>query len=354
MLEMLRWIAAADARDTWDEFGARDMAHFLYLRYGISEWKARKWIASAHALESLPRIAEALAGGVLNIDKVVELTRYATRETEESLVEWATLVPSGRIRDDADQAARRLAEDEARVQEERRLAWWFHDEGRRFAMTADLPAAEGAVVARAIDRLAGQLPGPTPEEAPDPLEVRRADALVALASTRLAQDPDPERSTVVVHVRSDSITRGEGSPVEGGGIVGPEAVARLLCHSRVQAVLEDRDGTPVRLGRTSRNPSAFMLRQLRYRDSGCVFPGCGSRLFLKAHHVSWWSAGGRTDLDNLVLLCRFHHVLVHEMGWSLTRRPNGAVRWYRPDGRRFHVAPGPALDSSPRRRPNAA
>jgi Domain of unknown function (DUF222) len=57
---------------------ARDLAHFLAMRYGISEWKARRWIAAAHALEPLPKISEAFASGALGIDKVVELTRFAT------------------------------------------------------------------------------------------------------------------------------------------------------------------------------------------------------------------------------------------------------------------------------------
>lgn len=71
------------------------MAHWLSMRYGISDWKARRWIAAAHALEGLPRISEAFASGELGIDKVVELTRFATAETEGRLITWAQRV-SGR------------------------------------------------------------------------------------------------------------------------------------------------------------------------------------------------------------------------------------------------------------------
>jgi hypothetical protein len=43
-----------------------------------------------------------------------------------------------------------------------------------------------------------------------------------------------------------------------------------------------------------------------------------------------------------VLVCFFHHVLVHEHSWSLTRdRITGEVRWYRPDGRRYRAGPDP-------------
>ena len=61
------------------------------------------------------------------------------------------------------------------------------------------------------------------------------------------------------------------------------------------------------------------MRQLKYRDRECTFPGCGARRFTQAHHIVWWERGGATDLDNLVLVCSFHHKLVHEYGWGLKR-----------------------------------
>jgi hypothetical protein len=75
--QLLHLITDADRRDIWRDSGARDTAHWLAIRYGISEWKARRWVAAAHALEHLPRIAGALESGELGIDKVVELARFA-------------------------------------------------------------------------------------------------------------------------------------------------------------------------------------------------------------------------------------------------------------------------------------
>ncbi|MGZ5349813.1 MAG: HNH endonuclease signature motif containing protein [Actinomycetota bacterium] len=95
-----------------------------------------------------------------------------------------------------------------------------------------------------------------------------------------------------------------------------------------------------------------MLRQLRYRDRGCVFPGCGTRSFTEAHHVVWWSKGGTTDLENLVVICSFHHRLVHEHGWRLSRAPDGEVRWFRADGERFLAGPSPGKPE-PRRAASA-
>src|SRR6266542_6860875 len=108
--QLFSLIAEADQCKAWRDSGARDMAHWLWMRYGISDWKARRWIAAAHALEGLPQISEAFASGELGIDKVVELTRFATAETEGRLITWAQGVSCGAIRHKGDLASRSLQE----------------------------------------------------------------------------------------------------------------------------------------------------------------------------------------------------------------------------------------------------
>ena len=272
--ELFRILAEADRCEVWRDYGARDMAHWLGMRYGISDWKARRWIAAAHALPRLAVLSEAFSCGEIGIDKVVELARFATPETEGTLIRWAQGVSCGCIRRRGDLAVRQMIEEARDVDRDRTLAWWYFDDGKRFALQAELPAAEGAVVARALDRLAEHLPVMPGEEDQYYAEARRADALVALASSRLAADPDPDRSTVVVHAQVEALASGRGGcEVEGGGVIHPETARRLLCHSRVQAVIEDRAGNLVGLGRMSRDPAAWMLRQLRYRDRGVHLPG---------------------------------------------------------------------------------
>lgn len=79
----------------------------------------------------------------------------------------------------------------------------YSDDGMRFELDAELPADQGAVVERALSRVAEQVPD-LPDDLDEgsrraPLEVRRADALVQLCSGRIAADPDHDRATVVVH-----------------------------------------------------------------------------------------------------------------------------------------------------------
>src|SRR6266702_2806792 len=202
--ELFRLIAEVDRRELWRDAGAREMAQWLWMRNGLSDWKARRWIAAAHALESLPRIAQAFCSGQLGVDKVVELTRFATPETEAALIAWAERMSPGRIRHRGDVETKRSAHDAADPERARTLSWWYHDDGRRFGLEADLPAAQGALVARALERLADQIPSMPGEEDAFFIDARRADALVALASSQLASDPDPDRATVVVHPGVDA------------------------------------------------------------------------------------------------------------------------------------------------------
>lgn len=240
---LLRLIAEGDRQNVWRGSGARDMAHWVAMRHGISEWKARRWIASAHVLEGLTQIAGAFERGSIGIDKVVELTRFATPETEVRLLVWASRVSGACIRRRGDAETRRSLEDARDIDRSRFVRWWWFDEGRRFGLEAELPAADGAVVARALGRLAEEVPAMPGEEDATHRPARRADALVALASARLAEHPDADRATVVLHAPMGALVADDGGcELEGGGMVHPESARRLLCTSRIQAVVEDEAG----------------------------------------------------------------------------------------------------------------
>ena len=95
---------------------------------------------------------------------------------------------------------------------------------------------------------------------------------------------------------------------------------------------EDDEGQPLSIGRKSRSIPPWMRRALRARDGGCRFPGGTRSRFVDGHHIRHWADGGETGLDNLVQLCRHHHRLVHEGGFSCERLPDGRLVFKDPAG----------------------
>jgi len=112
---------------------------------------------------------------------------------------------------------------------------------------------------------------------------------------------------------------------------------------------------PVRLAgvsglRTQHPNRGRPRRALEHRDGGCSFPGCTTRRHVDAHHVVHWADGGETKLENLVLLCRHHHRLVHEGGYAVALLASGEARFRDPRGTVVPPAPASATAvSSPRR-----
>jgi len=347
---LLLVVAECDREEVWRTQGCRDLAQWLSIRVGISNWAARRWINAAHALPRLPHLSDALESGVLCLDKTLELCRFARPETERKLIMWARRVSVAAIRRKADVAARPCQEDTVEADKTRFVHYWWFDDGRRLGLEGSFPADQGIVVARALDRMADRAPDIVEDDcepgasSPESLETRRADALFAMASGTIADDHDPDRATVVLHAELGALIGDHlGCEIEGGPVIHPETARRLSCDARLQVVVGDGAGDALGIGRMSRTAPAWLLRQLRYRDRGCTFPGCESKRFLHAHHIEHWARGGPTELHNLALACTFHHKLVHEYGWKVQLSSGGITCWSRPDGSRFD--PGLALAS---------
>ena len=91
---------------------------------------------------------------------------------------------------------------------------------------------------------------------------------------------------------------------------------------------------------TARHANASQRRHLRVRDQGCAWPGCDApATWCQAHHEPPWDQTHRTSTSELVLLCRHHHRLRHEHGYTFTIDPHGDLVVHRPDGTPLPVAP---------------
>ena len=170
--------------------------------------------------------------------------------------------------------ARRLS-GEAEEANEAASVWVDVRRGRRFGLEAEAAVRTG--VGRregALSRLADGLPVMPEERGQAGAAARRANALVALCSSGDGADRDPDRATLVVHARldgpDDELSECE---IEDGPAISPDTARRLACNARVQTVVEEENGLPVRLGRMTREPPAWMVRHLKYRDGECRFPG---------------------------------------------------------------------------------
>ena len=103
----------------------------------------------------------------------------------------------------------------------------------------------------------------------------------------------------------------------------PETVRRLTCDGALVSILENSQGEVLNVGRKTRVIHSAIRRALKARDDTCRYPGCSHTKYVDGHHIVLWSDGGETKLDNLLLLCRRHHRLVHEFGYRVEKTEAG-------------------------------
>ncbi len=165
---------------------------------------------------------------------------------------------------------------------------------------------------------------------------RNAAAIVQACEVALAHLHDVGKDAAQVSVIVDWKTLTEGAPGrmdgEFTGPLHPQDVERLLCDASISRIVTGPDCLPINLGRARRVPSAAQRRALVARDHGCRFPGCNRPAgWCQAHHKKPWIEGGLTNVEDLILLCDYHHHVIHRPGWKLTFEAN-VLTIYRPDG----------------------
>ncbi|MCZ3389129.1 MAG: HNH endonuclease [Actinomycetia bacterium] len=166
---------------------------------------------------------------------------------------------------------------------------------------------------------------------------RRADGLVDVARSVMSDDRaetlggQPVQMQVLVPwqvLTRQTPATGPHAATQGMALLGQspreavplshDAAERLGCGAAIARLVFGPDGVPLDLGRSQRLFSPSQRRALAIRDGGCRFPGCTRPpRFTDAHHIVPWSEGGASDLANALLLCRYHHRLVHEGGWLI-------------------------------------
>jgi hypothetical protein len=324
-------IAECDRAEVWRATGHKSMSFWLAAELGINSWMANRYIKASYALETLPHISDALRDGLLSVEQTVELARFATPVDEERLARWAKDKAARVIRNRADNLEKRLLKEVIETERERFLDWSWTDDGSALWLEGKLPAAQGAVVTKTLERIADKLPedaiqGLDPDHS---RQARRADALHSLCSERVATDKDIDRANVVIHADLTALAHNDGCcEIQDGPSINPETARRLVCDGRLETVVYDGERI-VGVGRRSRSVPPKYFRALWKRDRCCAFPGCPSTVF-QAHHIKHWIWHGPTELPNLVLVCPRHHTYLHEYHWRIVLEDDGTKTWISP------------------------
>ena len=159
---------------------------------------------------------------------------------------------------------------------------------------------------------------------PDPRHhpQRMHDALEEVCDRLLRSGTLPDSggtpSTVIITIpEGDLVARRRWGVTSNGTVLSVETVADVAGEADVYATVVDTTGVVLQLGRTRRLASPGQTVALIARDGGCSFPGCDKPPeWTERHHIKAWAEGGKTDLDNLTLLCAYHHHNFASRGWA--------------------------------------
>jgi hypothetical protein len=348
----LTLILELERRYQWE--GTSECANWLNLRCGLDKHTAREQLRTARALESLPKISEAMQKGQLSYSKVRALTRVACPDTENTFLETALHSTASQIEQltrkyrTAKEAAE-LTNDE-RQRSTRHFKYRYDDDGS-LVFRGSVPAETGALLLKALEAALEDVP--SLDDVPagtykfrSPIVVRRADALGVLAESFATHGPGVlnggDRNLISVHVSAETLIHKDAGccAINDDIAIPAETARRLACDASVVAIFENEDGEPLNVGRKTRTISAPLRRLLDARDRGCRYPGCSNTRWLDAHHIKHWANGGETKPSNLVSLCSAHHRKVHEGQVEVHVLDDGAVRFVTPDGKTLDsVAP---------------
>ena len=357
---LLELVREFDEREGWGGPGLKSCAHWLNWKCGIGLGAAREKVRVAHALKDLSMISADFRQGRISFSKVRAMTRVATPETEDYLLTIARHGTASHVEKLVSQF-RKVKRIEAMEAEEQRhdlreLDWHVDDDGS-YVLRARLTPEQGERVAKAIEsamdeefeerkNISAEVSDrPAIDPASDPVAQRRADALARVAEGFLGGNAGingGERTTIHLHTDSDTLRHdGEGaeSRLDTGAHVSAETSRRLACDCAVVNWDDDIAGDPLNIGRRSRSIPPAIRRALQKRDQGCRFPGCTAHKHVDAHHIRHWADGGETKMDNLVLLCRHHHRLVHEGGYGVRMTGDSIPEFTDPTGQILTAAP---------------
>ena len=317
----MRDLEALDTAQVATGDGARSLSEWVAARLDVSLDTARSLVRTMRRTSGRSDLREGLSSGDVSFDRVEAVSRIS-----EDVGLLLHLDVAG-VRREAAKRVRVTASNEAKTLEDSYLvmqpsldeSWWQGHFG--------LDGYIGSIVDKALTERADQLPA-NPDGSKGSSSWRKA---MALADVCMGQDAPASQLTVFVDATQATQTGGEaGVVLEAGPKVGRQVLEAIFCDSDVEVIARSENGEYMNYGRKYRTATPSQKRALLDRYAGrCAADGCDSRYRLEAHHSTAWTQGGRTDLDDLVLLCWFHHhVVVHRRGFMIYTHPEtGRIRF---------------------------
>jgi hypothetical protein len=326
-------------------------------RLRIGGPSARRMVGLAAALDSGPAVVrDALARGVISVEQAQVITTTLSNlpadlgsevvdKAAQVLVDAAGQFEPQMLRrlgerilshvapdlaEQAELAALRAAE--ARAHDRRHVTLSSEQADGQVRVTGRLDVESAAIIRAAIDPLSA--PAAVGDDR-SPGQ-RRADALTEVCrlalNTEQLPDNGGDRPQIVVTVDLDTITRQlAAGTLDTGQALSPEAVRRLACDAAILPAVLDGAGQVLDLGRQRRLFTGPLRRALVLRDRGCAFPGCDRPpRWADGHHITHWTDGGETNLTNAVLLCRYHHRVIHHSDWQVQLAADGIPEFLPP------------------------
>jgi len=232
-----------------------------------------------------------------------------------------TLLPDGTLADERTQQRRRF------------LSCVPNGEGMH-RLTADLDSDTAALALTVLHSLAAPKPGAEGDRDERTAGQRMHDAFrsvlkIALRSAELPRTAGVPATVLITLTAEQFETRTGLATTSFGQPLSVDRALRLADQASVAWVVHDSTGGVLNYGTTRRCATEKQTLALIARDQGCAFPGCTDPPeWTEKHHVIPWSEGGPTDLDNLCLLCDYHHDRIDTGGWQVTMR--GGVPWFVP------------------------
>jgi hypothetical protein len=343
LLAALRVLAAAtlDDKALWRREGFRSVAHWMAAKTGVAVGPAIASLEMAARLVDLPMVAEAFRGGRLSEAQARLIAEVATEvpEAQEQLIEAAGKLSLRALQEECRrvEAAAVVDEDDRyrRVHRGRSLRSWTdrHGVGHLSArLTPDDLARVMNEVERRCDELVVDAVRGGWFEGRD---VHRADALVDMARPGSAKPAGPE-TMIHVMVDHEALMRGhtvtgEQCEIPGIGPI-PVTLARQLSEDAILKVLLT-DGVDVKaVAHAGRTIPAHLRSALEVRDRKCIVPRCDRTVDLQIDHRNTYGQTQITRLEDLGLLCRWHHHQKTFLGYTYRGGP-GTWEWLPPENR---------------------